>query len=355
MHFSLGHRAFWVVVITSILAGVLLLVADETTIEKGARAWALLPQVIKVMDKKQEALPPRRTALIMRVMVPIPNRTLQNMHSFATELSNQNSSYELVLLVDVTQAKNESEVTSTVETFLRDLDSDLPIPLIFPVNERIILNEFPRLTNYIYNGPNETNMHNETGVCCGRGVMWQMLFPSLAMFLKYNEDRYDYAWVFGDDMGMLGNLTFLQIIQKWDLAIRASGEVAHLVAEPTTLNNVPYNKWMFYRHTPGFDTVLQRLNPYGTTKWTCYTDQVQRHSMRLANEIYRAFVSNVFQFGECFLQPIAWDANLTIVKLSSLNVSIGGLNELARKTESKKALERFRLDDTLEAFLFHES
>lgn len=144
-----------------------LMAADETTIEKGGMARPTLRQV------------PKQTALVMRTMVPIPERTLKKVYSLAKGMRNQSSnSYNLVLLVDVTRATNESEVTRTVETYLRGLDPNLPIPHIFPVSESILLKECPKLTNYIYNGPDEANTNDETGLCCRNKIMWQMLFPS---------------------------------------------------------------------------------------------------------------------------------------------------------------------------------
>jgi predicted porin len=79
-----------------------------------------------------------------------------------------------------------------------------------------------------------------------------MLFPSLAIFMTHNALRYQYAGIVGDDIGMFvsgRNLTFLQLIKKWDLSIGT--HVAHLVAEPTKYHNMPNQRWMHDRHTRG--------------------------------------------------------------------------------------------------------
>ena len=337
-------------------------IADETTIKEGGMAWPTLRQVVKVRDTAEQDIPvtdiPKLTALVMRTMVPIPSRTLKKVHSLAKEIHNPSSSnYELVLLVDMTQAKNESEVNRTVETYWRDLDPTLPLPYIFPVSESIILKEFPKLTNYIHNGPDEANTNNEAGLCCRKNIMWQMLFPSLATFMMHNAHRYQYAWIVGDDVGMFakGNLTFLQLIKKWDASIGA--QVVHLVAEPTNLHDIPNQEWIHDRHTHGFDVIIKRMENSSTTNWTCYVDQVQRHSLFFAKVLHKNFANNTFQFGECLVQPIAWNSGLSIVHLSSLNASVGRLHNLARKIHPGTALDYFVTSyaDTYDSILFHES
>jgi hypothetical protein len=103
--------------------------------------------------------------------------------------------------------------------------------------------------------------------------------------------------------------------------------------------------------------IIKKMENSSTANWMCYVDQVERHSLFFAKVLYKNFANKIFQFGECLVQPIAWNAGLSIVQLSSLNVSVGGLHNLARKTHPTKALGRFVTSyaDTYESFLFHES
>lgn len=70
---------------------------------------------------------------------------------------------------------------------------------------------------------------------------------------------------------------------------------------------------------------------------------------------------NVFQFGECFVQPVAWDANFTVV--SELPTGghgwsrFGGMDKLTgEKITRDKAWERFEKfkgDSKIDTLLYH--
>ena len=84
---------------------------------------------------------------------------------------------------------------------------------------------------------------------------------------------------------------------------------------------------------------------------------MQRHSLFFAKVLCKSVANNIFQFGEWLVKPIAWNALLSIVHLSSSNVSVGVRYNLARKTRPSKALGKFVTSyaDTYDSILFHES
>jgi hypothetical protein len=275
---------------------------------------------------------------------------LEKIYTWSRELAEQQSAYRLWIVVDESTA-NDTE--SVVQDYFNRHLLDIPLPGIFVVSENKILETYPKLTSYVYNEP-EHNSNNETGICCAMPLMWQMLMPTYALFLS--STQYKYAWRVEDDIGAVGKDSLLQILRRWDLELQD----ADFVGQPTHASGIPFNNWINKRHTPGFDKIVTEMeNTTGAPKWTCYSDSIQRHSLRLGKRLYDRIAENIFQFGECMVQPIIWEAGYSIVELDSLleePLGVGGLQDLTgigQKISKEEALEKFTMGNNT-GFVYHQ-
>jgi hypothetical protein len=308
----------------------------------------LLWEVPLVMEESSRA---KETAIVVSTKAPIRLRLLEKIYTWSRELSEQQSAYHIWITVDETKA-NGTE--SRVRDYFSKHLTELPLPGIFVVSENKILETYPKLTSYIYNEP-ERNSNNKTGLCCKRPIMWQMFIPSLALFLS--STQYKYAWRIEDDIEAVGKDSLLQILRRWDLELV---EDVDFVGQPTHIKPAKTNAFVNKRHTPGFDEIVTAMKKTkGSPAWTCYSDAIQRHSLRLGKYLYDRVAENIFQFGECMVQPIIWEAGFSIVQLDSLlkePLGVSGLKRLTgtgQKISREKALERF-FKGSNASFVYHQ-
>jgi len=307
------------------------------------------------------------TALVMRTLAPIGGVVLDRIYQLAVENHRRQSNYDFWLLVDETKNQNSQQRLDTY--FARhggaaggEVLATLRPPRIFAVSETSLLARYPNLTSYIYNEP-EPNVNNETGVCCGKPIMWQMFIPTFGMFME-SHPQYRYGWTFEDDAAVVGERSLFDLFRKWDW--RLMNKTADLVA-PLVRNL----RWGKVRHTRNMEAIVQAMQN-ASVGWRLYSDAVQRHSQSLAQSIVTEVGNNVMQYGERLVHPIAWKHNHTIVNLDQLSLStennsstrtVFGLDALTEgggvgKLTRSEAVERLLiLSESLEqplAFVFHE-
>lgn len=254
------------------------------------------------------------TALVLRTVAPLHPLVLDKIYEFACRV--KDSPYDFWLLVDETR-NNQTE--RILDMYFRKRGGSacgetkktaLKPPSVFSVSESIVLQRYPRLTSYIHNYP-ERNFHNDSGVCCGRRLMWQMFLPTFAIFMQ-EKTMYRYAWSFEDDISAHGQHSMYDVIRMLDL---------ELGADPVDLAAFRHPKdvaWGGRIHTMGMEAILEEMKNASVGR-RLYSDALQRHSSKLSYSIYReVHDNNVMQFGEAFVWPIAWKHKHTVVDLVSL-------------------------------------
>ena len=305
-----------------------------------------------------------RTALVMRTMAPIPFVVLERIHNLALELNRSNHPYDFWILVDETRDRTTT-IPRLHNYFAKSGHRAVP-PQVFSVSETALFQHYPRLISYANNYP-ELNYNNETGVCCGRPIMWQMFIPTFGLFL--NQTRYEYAWTFEDDIGVHGALSLLDLIRVWDLHLGGGevegGDGSIPTTTTTTTTNVDLAAidlqaffWGRVRHTWPMEDIVRAMQN-ASVEWRLFSDAVQRHSVQMADAVVQEVSNNVMQFGERLIHPIAWKHNLTIVDLAQLavNHSVYGALEMtgAGKLTSGQGVEKLlNLTESPSTFLFHE-
>ena len=332
-------------------------------------------------DKKhlQAAKPTKNSiAITFRTRYPFSTKFLNKIYGISQELYSTTTSiktnncaasfipyytYDLLLLVDTTsimkknQFKTESPL-SPLEDLRKFYDSQLPTPKvgriarpqIFEVNEEMVLKEYPRLSNYLYNNDTEElNYNNEPGFMEGNSLMWQLLVPTSALMHKHIADnqsnRYEYIWFIEDDIDTVGALSLLETIQKWDVSmlfLQQHPVSTHQIdlAAISLLGSGKVQKGSSkHLHTKSFHSILDRMKEVvdrkrqrernndskssyplfdQKTPWTSFSDSVHRYSFRFAMLLYEQISSNTFAWCETFVHPIAWNDNYTVVDLRNL-------------------------------------
>lgn len=200
--------------------------------------------------------------------------------------------------------------------------------------------------------------------------MWQMFLSSFTLLMRYTD--YQYGWALEEDVNVVGgNQTLLQIIHRWEVAMQ--DELVDLAGEQTIFNFMPRTRFIRTRHTRGFAEILSRMHdidsdepsPHWTSttgsppKWTCLTDSIHRHSRALSNRLYEQISNNIFAWGECIVQPTAWDGNFTMRELSQLFGQDSDIEGLSGLTGQKLTLQEARevlakMDSKNVSFVFHE-
>jgi hypothetical protein len=220
-------------------------------------------------------------------------------------------------------------------------------PKLFPVSEKRLLESYPNLTSYIYSEP-EPNFNNVSGWCCGNPIMWQMFVPSFALFMT--QTQYETGWSFEDDIGIHGQLSLLELIRNWDLALDTEVDLAAI--------KIWNGWWGLERHTNNMERIVQRMKD-SSVEWTMFSDSIQRHSLTMAEAVVAEVSNNVMQFGERLIYPIVWKHNRTIVDLKEVmvNYSVYGLDKMTgyKKLSSNEGIESLlQKDATPATHVFHE-
>uniref|UniRef100_A0A7S4JWT7 Protein xylosyltransferase n=1 Tax=Odontella aurita TaxID=265563 RepID=A0A7S4JWT7_9STRA len=333
------------------------------------------------------------TAIVLTTRMPIKQLVLERVYDLSKEIANVPSGgsrrYKIAVVVDVTfdREKPWRRFSMEAEDAFRDyyrrrqdggsfqFESVVPLPLFFNVTEHLLFDEYPRLRNYFNNGPDEKNANNEPGHCCHPNFMWQGFVPILTMFMHYHP-QFDYAWRIEDDIGAVGRDSLVTLIRDWDERLTKNGNIIDLAGQITHANGIPTtNPIVRLRHSMSFHDIIVRmgantsdperkLHPWWKRKqgqWRCYTDAIQRHSRRFSEELYQKISDNVYQFGECFVQPIAWNGNFTMMQLADIDRGeqnrVGNIEELTGpfvKMTREMALKLFMGKETYSTFLYHE-
>lgn len=285
------------------------------------------------------------TALVMRTVAPIRPPILQKIYRLASELQRTGySSYDFWIMVDETRSNTSEEL---LRNFFDKYGGKVLMPDIFAVSEKVLLDHYPKLTSYIYNKP-EPNFNNETGVCCGLSIMWQMFIPNFALFM--NETGYNFGWTFEDDIDVYGEFSLLELIRAWDKRLNHTVDLAAIMLHG--------DWWGRPRHTMAMERIIQQMTN-ASVPWKMYSDTVQRHSLSLAKDVVAEVANNVMQFGERLIHPIAWKHNRTIVDLDEIsqNISIFGIDNMTGrgKLSSNLGIEGLLNTSSSPAtFIFHE-
>lgn len=329
------------------------------------------------------------TAIVFTTRMPIQPVLLERVYEFSKDLAGlrgRGRKYRMAVIVDVTRDRKrpwtlgEYGPMGDIAAYYNRRGSlrlpsepDVPLPLVFNVTEEILFEEYPKLLNYRNNGPDEKNANDEPGDCCGIPFVWQGFVPIITMFMHHHP-QFEYVWRFEDDLGVVGRDSLISLVREWDKDLTGDGSIVDLAGQVVWVNGIPSkNNFIKLRHTASFHSIVMRMGVnYDADKakdppdvwmrrhgeWQCYTDAVQRHSRRFSDELHRRISDNTYQFGECFVQPIAWDGNYTRVQLKSLTRRrVGGLERLTgplAKRTRKQALEEFIKWGKYSTFVYHE-
>lgn len=286
-----------------------------------------------------------RTALVMRTVAPIRPVILQRIYRLASDLQRLRYPYDFWIMVDETKHRGESQ--ERLMKFFEKHGNKVAMPEIFAVSENNLLKHYPKLTSYIYNKP-EPNFNNETGLCCGRPIMWQMFIPNFALFM--NETGYDFGWSFEDDIDVYGELSLFELIRVWDQKLKNTVDLAAIKLHD--------DHWGKVRHTMAMERIVQQLNDANVT-WSMFSDAIQRHSLGLSKDVVAEVSNNVMQFGERLIYPIAWKHNRTTVDLDEMSndVSLFGINNMTIEVKLSSNLgveELLKTNSTPATLIFHE-
>jgi hypothetical protein len=329
------------------------------------------------------------TAIVIRTRFPFSLLFLEKIFRISQEMEAKQSPYDFILLVDITSVNNSTNIDSyniIVDDNVDDdnNDNDSPqtiltkyyqgidptasitgskgnqnnnsrnpiiIPTIVAVNEAVLLQEFPRLSNYLYNhNPNEYNVNHQPGWCCGNSLMWQLLVPTFVYMMVHHHDndshnKYKYMWCLEDDIETVGVSSLFQMIQTWDLKMEQQQTAVIDLAAITLLGIGKLQKGSAKQlHTPSFHAIVQKMmaattkrqgadhnhgrssirnknhnnNDIGftqTTPWTSMSDAIHRYSKRFAKRLHEKIYDNTFAWAETFVHPIAWEGNFSVLDL----------------------------------------
>jgi hypothetical protein len=325
---------------------------------------------------KESSLFANETAIVIRTRYPFASVFLDKIFSYSKELFDTKSKYELIILLDTsklqqeqiiikntTTAKEQSTSSSPenmLQRYYNMFNQTIPIPFIYEVHEDMLLQEFPKLTNFLYNdNPNEPNFNNKPGLCCGNSIMWQLLIPTFVMMYKnYNTDtnyqQKKYMWCIEDDIDTIGSRTLLEMIQLWDIALQTPTTTTTTAptapTTPTTIDLAAITlngagvlqKGSAKRlHTPSFHKIVDQMMMSATTKnnnqkdrtssqslpyilfdrdtpWTSMSDAIHRYSFPFVERLHDRIRSNTFAWAETFVHPIAWEGNYAVVDLRQI-------------------------------------
>lgn len=342
-------------------------------------SWVLFPKVrlrsppLKI--RKRTINPTRHprsnhaAAIVYRALAPIRPVFMEKILAYAQELDQRELPYDLIVLVDETNSEGTEE--RLMEYYKAHESTNATFPIVFPVTETTLFEEYPELRRYAFGTDNQ---NNESGHCCGLAVMWQMFVPMFTMALHYLKG-YDYAWTLEGDIGTVGQYdrSLVDIVHSIDALLPRDPPV-DLVASYTYANHIPRNNFMRARHTRSFHQIVDQMYdldldkpppPHWTTnsaghppRWSCVTDAVQRHSSVFSEYLYHHISQNTYAFGECFVQPMAWNGNFTMRELSQ--VPLNDVNGFEKLTGSKSTMEEARekwkqLNNENVTLVFHEN
>lgn len=324
-------------------------------------------------EKYVQGTTTKNVAISFRTRYPFSTKFFKKIYGISQMLNSTSKSnstsfksyfkYDLIVMVDTTTVtktvKLNSSSSSSPQADLRKFyDSQqsqqvrIVVPEIFEVNEDMVLKEYPRLSNYLYNNnTEELNYNNQPGFKEGNSLMWQLLVPTAALMYKHisenqnHNNHYEYIWYIEDDIDAIGAMTLLETIQKWDISMLFLQQHPHEVdlAAISLLGIGKVQKGSSkHLHTNSFHSILDRMNEVvdrkrqrernnnsksyfpvfdHKTPWTSFSDSVHRYSHRLAIHLHEQISRNIFAWCETFVHPIAWNGDYTVVDLRSFAVT----------------------------------
>eukprot|EP00980_Cylindrotheca_fusiformis_P013928 scaffold3618_cov129-Cylindrotheca_fusiformis.AAC.28 len=341
------------------------------------------PEDLRKMRQKRaeqtEVQEQGRTAIVMRGMDPL-NQVVMNRLIELSDILRQEKfkNYDLHILLD--QTKNNVTSTATIENFFQANNaSHLKVPKLFSISEQMIRDEFPAFEKGYMTKP---LVDGSTGICCGKPFMWQLLTPAMLVFSHYNQE-YDFAWVYEDDVWSFGK-PIVDVFHRWDE--KMEGFNADLAAFKNERARMPYIRFMKERQTEGFRKVLMAMkathwqrknmtllamdnqsrskvwNSWNDTvlpPWMCVSDSFYRHSRAFSQFLYDALSMNIFQFTECFQQPMAWFGGFNVTDLQAVltgeeAASFSWEEGLFRKITGEEAMKRLNSYANTSIILYHE-
>lgn len=321
-----------------------------------------------------------KTAVVMRSVDPIDDCIMQRIVAIC-ELLNQSRKYEqytFFILLDQTFSKQTTN--ETLQQYFNDHNaSHLSAPDLFSISENRIRAEFPALSNGYMT---QKLVDGTFAAAPTRPFMWQLLAPAIAIFSHYHSG-YANTWVFEEDVWSIGQ-PLVESFRRWDDAM--VGAFTDLATFRIKRDGIPYNPKMQEKHTRGFGLILasmkgsikhqkewkrllsksgQRRSHHWATwdknsvpQWVCLSDCFYRHSRSFSEYLYNAISNNIFQFGECYQQPLAWWGGF---KVSDIRALLGEEDraeylwehDLVNKITRMEAIRRFQTHRGKSILLYH--
>ncbi|KAL3930189.1 MAG: hypothetical protein SGBAC_011868 [Bacillariaceae sp.] len=333
----------------------------------------------------------------MRAVDPMHECILQRILAISKLLTHAKfSSYKFFILLDQTNTAKRT-TTKTLQRYINkhinttnkqntSSSSNSPMlkaPEIFGVSEDRIRSEFP---NFAKGYMTEKLADGSFAKVPNRPWLWQLLVPTIAMF-SHHHPEFAYTWVFEDDIWSIGSRPLMESFRLWDEAMDSNAATkTDLATFRTKRNGIPYNMEMQQKNTKGFENILtlmktsikhksqwkrmlskdnQQRSSHWTTwndttvpNWACVSDSFYRHSHSFSEYLYAAIAKNIFQFAECFQQPLAWWGDFKVTDLQSLlneteRASYGWEQGIINKVTRAEAIRRFESREDISTLLYH--
>ncbi|CAJ1962004.1 unnamed protein product [Cylindrotheca closterium] len=324
----------------------------------------------------------KKIAIVMRAVDPIHECTLQRVLAISELLADRKYCiYTFFILLD--QSDVNRTTAASLQSYFNEHNAsqNLRPPEIFGVSEDRVRSEFPAFSN----GYMAAKLVDGTyAAVSNRPWLWQLLVPTIAMFSHYHSE-FAHTWVFEDDVWSIGT-PLMESFRRWDEVMDRSSSSTDLAALRTKRNGIPYNMEMQQKHTQGFEKILtlmktsikqqkqwkrllsrdnQKRSSHWThwdaasvPNWACVSDAIYRHSHSFSEYLYAAISKNIYQFAECFQQPLAWWGNFTITDVQALlneteRASYSWEHGLVNKITRTEATRRFEARKDIATLLYH--
>jgi len=314
-----------------------------------------------------------RGAIVMRTNMPIRPKILLHIVEIQRALKT-NPSYQSLDLVILCDETNMNGTEAYLQQFF-DKMADVPIPAIHPIDEKSMLEEFPRIQKFL---DGTDNLKKNGGLCCGRTAMWMLIIPPFVSFaVRHN---YSNSWHLEEDAWAVGKTQapIVELIHQFNVHLRMQEKEAKrpvgLAATRMKHNRCP-SFFQKVHHTESFHKIVEAMegNPNKTDKWNewdegsspeqwrCLSDSLFRHSRSFSqflHDLWAAKTGSVpFQQHEGLQQPLAWHGRFLTTDLETLlpqEHRPSGLEWLLPKTENQSvAMHKYFLSNTT-VHIYHD-